>query len=78
MTTVYSRIPLISESQYAVSVVFFYFLKVAKGLSLVEFHPATGRMHQLRFHSKLLKCPIVGDEKYGGKKHVRMMAMLWA
>ena len=48
-------------------------LKVAKGLSLVEFHPATGRMHQLRFHSKLLKCPIVGDEKYGGKKHVRMM-----
>ncbi|WP_341790598.1 RluA family pseudouridine synthase [Rickettsia endosymbiont of Polydrusus tereticollis] len=34
-------------------------------LSLIEFTPITGRMHQLRFHAKLLNCPIVGDTKYG-------------
>ncbi len=42
-------------------------------LSLVEFRPATGRMHQLRFHSQFLGCPIVGDNKYGGKKNNRML-----
>lgn len=34
-------------------------------LSLIEFTLITGRMHQLRFHAKLLNCPIVGDTKYG-------------
>jgi 23S rRNA-/tRNA-specific pseudouridylate synthase len=35
-------------------------------LSWVEFRPETGRKHQLRIHaSKLLDCPIVGDELYG-------------
>lgn len=42
-------------------------------VSLVEFRPVTGRMHQLRFHSKFLGCPIVGDEKYGGTKYRRML-----
>lgn len=41
--------------------------------SLVEFRPVTGRMHQLRFHSRFLGCPIVGDEKYGGPKYKRML-----
>ncbi len=41
--------------------------------SLVEFKPITGRMHQLRFHSQFLGCPIVGDSKYGGKKYKRML-----
>ena len=41
--------------------------------SLIEFKPKTGRMHQLRFHSKFLGCLIVGDEKYGGKKNSRML-----
>lgn len=35
------------------------------GLTLVEFTPLTGRMHQLRFHAKMLDCPIIGDTKYG-------------
>ncbi len=35
------------------------------GLTLVEFTPLTGRMHQLRFHAKMLACPIIGDRKYG-------------
>ena len=42
-------------------------------MSLVEFAPLTGRMHQLRFHAQFLGCPIVGDTKYGGKKHARML-----
>ncbi|MCP5369708.1 MAG: RluA family pseudouridine synthase [Rickettsiaceae bacterium] len=41
--------------------------------SLVEFTPLTGRMHQLRIHSQLLACPIVGDNKYGGPKYQRML-----
>lgn len=41
--------------------------------ALVEFTPLTGRMHQLRLHSQLLDCPIVGDVKYGGPKYQRML-----
>ena len=41
--------------------------------ALVEFTPLTGRMHQLRLHSQLLGCPIVGDVKYGGPKYQRML-----
>lgn len=50
--------------------------KVVKSMgryALIEFTPKTGRMHQLRVHSKSLGCPIVGDKKYGGKPHKRMM-----
>ncbi len=38
------------------------------GRALVEFHPLTGRTHQLRVHSSHpqgLGCPIVGDALYG-------------
>ena len=43
------------------------------GKSLIEFRPKTGRMHQLRFHSKFVGCPIIGDKKYGGEKNDRML-----
>jgi 23S rRNA pseudouridine1911/1915/1917 synthase len=33
--------------------------------TLLEFHPFTGRTHQIRLHCAFLKCPIVGDEIYG-------------
>jgi 23S rRNA pseudouridine1911/1915/1917 synthase len=36
--------------------------------ALLEFHPLTGRTHQIRLHCAFLKCPIVGDEVYGRKK----------
>jgi 23S rRNA pseudouridine1911/1915/1917 synthase len=36
--------------------------------TLLEFHPHTGRTHQIRLHCELLGCPIVGDEVYGKKK----------
>lgn len=35
--------------------------------TLLEFHPHTGRTHQIRLHCAFLKCPIVGDEVYGRK-----------
>ena len=39
-----------------------------KAHTLLEFHPLTGRTHQIRLHCAFLGCPIVGDEVYGKKK----------
>jgi len=36
--------------------------------TLLEFHPLTGRTHQIRLHCAFLGCPIVDDEIYGRKK----------
>ena len=36
--------------------------------TLLEFHPLTGRTHQIRLHCAFLGCPIVGDVVYGRKK----------
>jgi 23S rRNA pseudouridine1911/1915/1917 synthase len=40
--------------------------------SLVKAYPKTGRTHQIRVHLKHINYPIVGDEKYGGRKIVRL------
>jgi len=39
--------------------------------TLLEFHPFTGRTHQIRLHCQFLGCPIVGDSIYG-KKHISL------
>jgi 23S rRNA pseudouridine1911/1915/1917 synthase len=44
-------------------------LEAFKDHTLLEFHPHTGRTHQIRLHCQFLGCPIVGDSIYG-KKHV--------
>lgn len=39
--------------------------------SLVEAHPETGRLHQVRRHLKHLSHPLIGDVKYGKGEHNR-------
>jgi tRNA pseudouridine32 synthase/23S rRNA pseudouridine746 synthase len=41
-------------------------LSAANSAALVELHPETGRMHQLRAHLAHIGAPIAGDGKYGG------------
>ncbi len=43
-------------------------LEKFKQHTLLEFHPITGRTHQVRLHCLFLGCPIVGDTVYGRKK----------
>lgn len=40
--------------------------------TLLRCFPKTGRTHQIRVHLKYINYPIVGDEKYGGRKTVRL------
>ncbi|MBI2593210.1 hypothetical protein HYW44_01025 [Candidatus Daviesbacteria bacterium] len=40
--------------------------------TLVAARPTTGRTHQIRVHLKYIGFPIVSDEKYGGRKTVRL------
>jgi len=42
-------------------------LEAFKEHTLLEFHPLTGRTHQIRLHCAFLGCPIVGDSIYGKK-----------
>lgn len=44
-----------------------------KSFTTFEMTPHTGRKHQIRAHLSLINCPILGDVKYGGKKHSRLM-----
>ena len=41
--------------------------------ALIRLVPLTGRTHQLRVHLASLGYPILGDSRYGGKKHARLM-----
>jgi tRNA pseudouridine65 synthase len=40
--------------------------------ALVEAHPHTGRLHQIRRHLKHLSCPLIGDVRYGKGEHNRL------
>ena len=51
-------------------------------MGLVALRPETGRMHQLRAHMAHLRCPILGDKKYGvmvdhGRLAEPSMKRLW-
>lgn len=43
-------------------------LGVYGGLNLIKVEPKTGRSHQIRTQLSHIKCPIIGDVKYGGEK----------
>jgi len=45
--------------------------------SLVEAHPQTGRMHQIRRHLKHIRHPVVGDTSYGDPVHNRYFRERW-
>ncbi|MBZ0231078.1 MAG: pseudouridylate synthase [Deltaproteobacteria bacterium] len=40
--------------------------------ALVEAHPRTGRLHQIRRHLKHIACPLIGDVRYGKGEHNRI------
>jgi len=41
--------------------------------TLLELHPRTGRMHQIRVHLQAVGHPVLGDRLYGGAPAPRMM-----
>jgi 23S rRNA pseudouridine955/2504/2580 synthase len=46
---------------------YFHTHTIFKQHTLIECHPITGRMHQIRVHLSFLKAPIAGDTYYGGQ-----------
>ena len=51
------------------AVTFYKTIKEYKNYTLLEVHPKTGRMHQIRVHLKALGFPVVGDKKYFYRKY---------
>jgi 23S rRNA pseudouridine1911/1915/1917 synthase len=60
---------IVSEKKGREAISEYQTLESFKSHALLEFHPLTGRTHQIRLHCAFLKCPIVGDEVYGRKSH---------
>lgn len=52
-------------------------LRSAEGETLAEIEIETGRKHQIRVHMASMKCPIVGDEKYGKKSPGGLRLHAW-
>lgn len=62
------RMAIVSESRGREAISEYKTLESFANHTLLEFHPLTGRTHQIRLHCAFLGCPIVGDEVYGRKK----------
>ncbi|MDO9302851.1 MAG: RluA family pseudouridine synthase, partial [Anaerolineales bacterium] len=63
------KMAIVPEGKGRESVSEYKTLESFKEHTLLEFHPFTGRTHQIRLHCQFLGCPIVGDSIYG-KKHI--------
>lgn len=61
------RMAILSASKGREAISEYKTLASFKNHTLLEFHPLTGRTHQIRLHCAFLNCPIVGDEVYGRK-----------
>jgi len=62
------KMAIVSESRGRESISEYKTLESFPRHTLLEFHPLTGRTHQIRLHCEFLGSPIVGDEIYGRKK----------
>ena len=62
------KMAIVSESKGRAAVSEYKTLETFPQHTLLEFHPLTGRTHQIRLHCAMLGCPIVGDEIYSKKK----------
>jgi len=62
------RMAIVSESRGREAISEYKTVETFKSHTLLEFHPLTGRTHQIRLHCEFLGCPIVGDKIYGRKK----------
>jgi 23S rRNA pseudouridine1911/1915/1917 synthase len=63
------RMAVVSASKGREAISEYKTLESFKHHTLLEFHPLTGRTHQIRLHCAFLKCPIVGDAIYGRKNN---------
>jgi 23S rRNA pseudouridine1911/1915/1917 synthase len=59
------KMAIVSAGKGRESVSEYKTLETFKDHTLLEFHPHTGRTHQIRLHCQFLGCPIVGDSVYG-------------
>jgi 23S rRNA pseudouridine1911/1915/1917 synthase len=59
---------IVSESRGREAISEYKTVESFRSHTLLEFHPLTGRTHQIRLHCAFLGCPIVGDGVYGRKK----------
>lgn len=62
------RMAIVPESRGREAISEYKTVESFKSHTLLEFHPLTGRTHQIRLHCAFLGCPIAGDEIYGRKK----------
>ena len=62
------RMAVVSESRGREAISEYKTVESFRNHTLLEFHPLTGRTHQIRLHCEFLECPIVGDPVYGRKK----------
>jgi len=62
------RMAIVSEKKGREAISEFVTVEEFNEHTLLEFHPHTGRTHQIRLHCAFLNCPIAGDEVYGRKK----------
>ena len=59
------KMAIVNESRGREAVSEYKTLEKFPNHTLLEFHPLTGRTHQVRLHCAFLGCPIVGDSLYG-------------